>query len=529
MFPEPRRTPIKMDMGINLKVTSSPEQVVLENITGGTALTIKRQNNGTRISTCHSYGVYGIVTISKSSYLILVVDAIMRGMMYDHVVYEIKDVEIIQLKRERMESFKNEMKAVRRFLGNSGVYFSTYPLHKTLAVKKDDDTDFLFNALPLEKFLKYTGDQGSLFSVSCIQGFFGSVDVGSICLRLISRRSWRRVGARYFCRGSNAIGYVSNYVETEQIVYEGEKTTSFLQVRGSIPLIWEHVLGREYNPRIIISNKKVLHIADKVMRDKYGDVLYLNLIRNTGYEGMLHCEYEKELLGNNKKGVHFNFFEEGGIAEESTREKFLKLIEEDLSLFGYYIFGKPQNGVIRTNCIDCLDRTNISQFVIGELMLEKQISHFNVENKERFYEQLKNLWYNNGNSLSMQYSGSFALKSHLLSRRKQGVIDRLRDGAIGLHRYFINRLCHGSLQATYEILTTDLEGKSISLYRDSISAIKTLFLILVLTICTASWALTGIFIVSFLLSTLVISIITISIVAVFLDFLIQKPKGRRSQ
>lgn len=518
-----------MDTGINLKVTSSPEQVVLENITGGTTLAIKRQRIGTRRSICHSYGVYGVVTISKSSYLILVVDAIMRGMMYDHVVYEIKDVEIIQLKRERMESFRNEMKAVRRFLRNSGVYFSTYPLHKTIAIKKDDDTDFLFNALPLEKFLKHAGDQGSLFSVSCIQGFFGSVDVGSIRLRLISRRSWRRVGARYFCRGSDAVGYVSNYVETEQIVYEDEKTASFLQVRGSIPLIWKHVLGREYNPKIIIGNKKVLHIADKVLRDKYGDILYLNLIRNSGYEGMLHCEYEKELLGNNRKGVHFNFFEEGGIGEENTREKFLKLIEEDLSLFGYHGFGKLQNGVVRTNCIDCLDRTNISQFAIGELMLEKQVSHFNAENKEHLYEQLKNLWYNNGNSLSMQYSGSFALKSHFLSRRKQGVVDRLKDGAIGLHRYFVNRLCHGSLQTTYEILTTDLEGKSISLYRDTISAIKALFLILVLTVSTASWALTGIFIVSLLFSTLVISIVTIAIVVVFLDFLIQKPKGRGSQ
>ncbi|AFM98004.1 Sac-like phosphoinositide polyphosphatase [Encephalitozoon hellem ATCC 50504] len=518
-----------MDMGINLKVTTSPEKVMLENITGGVSLTIERQRVDARRSICHSYGVYGIVTISKSSYLILVVDAIMRGMMHDHVVYEIKDVEIIQLKRGSSENFRNEMRAVRRFLGGNGVYFSTYPLYKAMSAKKDDDVDFLFNSLPLQKFVKHAGGQSTLFSIYCIQGFFGSVDVGPICLRLISRRSWRRTGARYFCRGSDTTGYVSNYVETEQIVYEGEKATSFLQVRGSIPLIWEHALGREYNPKIIISNQKVLHIADKVLRDKYGDVLYLNLIRSSGYEGNIHCAYKNELLGNNKKGVHFNFFEEGGIVQGSTREKFLGLIEEAVTSFGYHGFGKLQSGVIRTNCIDCLDRTNISQFVIGELMFEKQISHFNIESKEHLFEQLKNLWYKNGNSLSMQYSGSFALKSHFLSRREQGVIDRMKDGAIGLHRYFVNRLCHGSLQVTYEILTTDLEGKSISSYRDNIRAIKTLFLILVLTTCTASWALTGIFVASFFLSVLTISAITVAIIVVFLDFLIQKPKGRRRQ
>ena len=32
-----------------------------------------------------------------------------------------------------------------------------------------------------------------------------------------------------------------------------------------------------------------------------------------------------------------------------------------------------QNGVARTNCIDCLDRTNAAQFVIGKLALGHQL------------------------------------------------------------------------------------------------------------------------------------------------------------
>lgn len=512
-------------MGTSLKVSTSPEEIMLENIDKNTTLILKRQKMDSGKSVYHSYGVYGIVTISKSSYLILVVDAVLRGMMYEHAVYEIQDVEIIRLKRSKTENFSSEMKEVRKFLRNTGIYFSTYPLHKSISIKKDDDLDFLFNSLPLERFLKHVGDQGSLFSLSCIQGFFGSIDVGAVCLRLISRRSWRRAGARYFSRGSDSSGYVSNYVETEQIVYEGEKTTSHLQVRGSIPLMWKHVLGREYNPKIVISNRKILHLADDIMRSKYGDVLYLNLIRSSGYEGELHDAYESELLGNNKKGVHFNFFEEGGIFEGDTQERFLGLVDETLSLFGYKGPESSQNGVIRTNCIDCLDRTNISQFIIGEHVLSKQLSHFDIGNKENIYDQMKYLWYKNGNSLSMQYSGSFALKSHFLSRRKQRPIDTLRDSAIGLQRYFINRLCHGSLQVTYEILTTDLEGKKVNLHRDRMGAIKTIFLFLLLTTCTASWAVTGIFVLSLLFSTLVTSIVTVVTMIVFLDFLIQKPKG----
>jgi hypothetical protein len=34
-------------------------------------------------------------------------------------------------------------------------------------------------------------------------------------------------------------GNVANYVETEQIITRGDSYTSFMQVRGSVPLFWE--------------------------------------------------------------------------------------------------------------------------------------------------------------------------------------------------------------------------------------------------------------------------------------------------
>jgi len=32
-----------------------------------------------------------------------------------------------------------------------------------------------------------------------------------------------------------------------------------------------------------------------------------------------------------------------------------------------------QNGVVRTNCIDCLDRTNAAQLIIGKCALGHQV------------------------------------------------------------------------------------------------------------------------------------------------------------
>ena len=46
-------------------------------------------------------------------------------------------------------------------------------------------------------------------------------------------------GARYVKRGIDDQGSVANFVESEQILrYEGY-TTSFVQIRGSVPAFWE--------------------------------------------------------------------------------------------------------------------------------------------------------------------------------------------------------------------------------------------------------------------------------------------------
>lgn len=73
------------------------------------------------------------------------------------------------------------------------------------------------------------------------------MDVYGSCieLTLISRRSSYFAGTRYLKRGTNEQGYVANDVETEQIICEpntgqriDEHFSSFVQHRGSIPLVW---------------------------------------------------------------------------------------------------------------------------------------------------------------------------------------------------------------------------------------------------------------------------------------------------
>ena len=46
---------------------------------------------------------------------------------------------------------------------------------------------------------------------------------------------------RFEVRGVDDDGHVANCVETEQMITMDNTCTSFLQIRGSVPLFWEQV------------------------------------------------------------------------------------------------------------------------------------------------------------------------------------------------------------------------------------------------------------------------------------------------
>lgn len=58
---------------------------------------------------------------------------------------------------------------------------------------------------------------------------------------LISRRSSQRAGTRFNTRGADLEGNVANFVETEVIIETSMGRSSFVQTRGSIPLLWQQL------------------------------------------------------------------------------------------------------------------------------------------------------------------------------------------------------------------------------------------------------------------------------------------------
>lgn len=73
-----------------------------------------------------------------------------------------------------------------------------------------------------------------------------------------------------------------------------------------------------------------------------------------------------------------------------------------------------QNGVLRTNCIDCLDRTNFAQYVHGLVALGHQLHTLGISGPpvvdidNPLAIELMEAYLNMGNTLALQYGGSEA-------------------------------------------------------------------------------------------------------------------------
>lgn len=74
--------------------------------------------------------------------------------------------------------------------------------------------------------------------------------------------------------------------------------------------------------------------------------------------------------------------------------------------------GSLQMGIIRTNCVDCLDRTNTAQFAIGKCALGYQLCALGVLDKPKLefdsdcVRILEELYEDHGDTLALQYGGS---------------------------------------------------------------------------------------------------------------------------
>uniref|UniRef100_A0AC34PZC8 SAC domain-containing protein n=1 Tax=Panagrolaimus sp. JU765 TaxID=591449 RepID=A0AC34PZC8_9BILA len=288
-------------------------------------------------------------------------------------------------------------------------------------------------------------------------------------------------------RGTDTTGNSANFVETEQILeydYNHDITrrvlTSFMQMRGSIPLYWTQRPNLRWQPLPLIkAAENQLDAYVKHMRlqlQNYGGKhVIVNLVNQKGREKSIGGELERVTIQANLdfvKYIAFDFHRECHAMNWDRLSILHELLFKDITEFGFFYSNishpsktKYQTGFIRTNCMDCLDRTNVVQSMVAKEALKQQLHYLgiidsstrSVDDLTDFSHIFKNLWADNGDECSKQYAGTGALKADFTRVGKRTFNGAINDGVNAITRYFKNNFADGYRQDAIDLFLGNVQ------------------------------------------------------------------------
>ncbi|KAI8946501.1 SacI homology domain-containing protein [Xylaria longipes] len=281
-------------------------------------------------------------------------------------------------------------------------------------------------------------------------------------ITVVSRRSVKRAGLRYLRRGIDDEGFTANSVETEQILStpsweSSSKIYSFVQVRGSIPLFFTQspyslkpIPVLKHSPE---ANFQAFSKHFNRMGDKYGSMQLVNLVERHGVEAIVGNEYEKNAEKYNQerpegtKPLGFEWFDFHSACRGMKFENVSQLLDtlgDKIEKTGSTVelnsgVERKQNGVLRTNCMDCLDRTNVCQSSFGKFMLDLQLKEEGFDMSAQLDQEnswFNTLWADNGDAISKQYASTAAMKGDYTRTRKRDYRGMVNDLGLSLTRFY---------------------------------------------------------------------------------------------
>ncbi|KAF2265672.1 hypothetical protein CC78DRAFT_183975 [Lojkania enalia] len=322
-------------------------------------------------------------------------------------------------------------------------------------------------------------------------------------MTLISRLSCRRAGTRFNARGIDDDGNVANFVETETIYWAPSGISfSYTQVRGSVPIFWEQQTGLLPGQQKITITRSpeatqpafdkhfeglelsygAIHVVNLLSAEKPSEMELTNRYRHHIRQSPLNDgNHEKasehELIRLTEYDFHAETRGPGGYEAASMIAQWIR---DSADGFAYYlseeteeharssgqeyIIRRPvtilqQEGVFRTNCLDCLDRTNLVQTIISKMALEIFLSHKSLSASSDFWVRHSSMWADNGDALSRIYAGTGALKSSFTRHGKMSLAGALADARKSATRMYINNFADKGRQNTIDMLLGRLMGQ----------------------------------------------------------------------
>lgn len=399
-----------------------------------------------------------------------------------------------------LQSMKHPCHDLKKLLSNGSFYYSSdFDLTSLLQTRgfgthslsfDNYQEEYMWNYFLMQETISFRDrlddrarqvldDEGFLTTV--IRGFaetFPSyINQLPVYLTIISKQSWKRAGTRFNARGMDDEGNVANFVETEFIMYSSEYCYALTEIRGSVPVFWEQDTSL-INPKVQITRsiEATQPIFDShflKLIERYGPIHIINLLSTKSSEAKLSKNY-REHLSNSKKIklgesvflTEFDFHRETKDEGFSAASKIKSLIESSLLENGYFSYDikqckviSMQRGVFRTNCLDCLDRTNLIQQFISRYAFKVFLDDFqliksnsqNIEDLE-WFQKHNNLWADHGDAISQIYTGTNALKSSFSRKGKMSLAGALSDATKSVSRMYINNFMDKNKQLNIDTL-----------------------------------------------------------------------------
>uniref|UniRef100_A0A3B4D7T4 SAC domain-containing protein n=1 Tax=Pygocentrus nattereri TaxID=42514 RepID=A0A3B4D7T4_PYGNA len=440
-------------------------------------------------------GIMGTIRLVAGMYLIVITRKRKVGNLFGHTVWKAVEFDMISYKKtilhltdSQMQDNKTFLSMINSVLNTDGFYFctdydlthtqqrlaNTSPDFQEMSLLERADQRFVWNGYLLRDFFAQP-EVSRFFAFPVVHGF---IAMKPCCINgkifewiLISRRSCFRAGVRYYVRGIDSEGHAANFVETEQIVQYNNSRAAFVQTRGSMPFFWSQRPNLKYKPKPQISGTTnhldgfQRHFDSQVLI--YGKQVILNLVNQKGSELPLEQAFAK-LVNTMENGmikyIAFDFHKECSKMRWHRLQILVDAVAEMQDEFGYFMLNSDgrvmseQSGTFRSNCMDCLDRTNVIQSLLARRSLQSQLQRMGVlhvgqkiEEQADFEKIYKNAWADNANACAKQYAGTGALKTDFTRTGKRTQWGLVMDGWNSMIRYYKNNFSDGFRQDSIDL------------------------------------------------------------------------------
>lgn len=292
---------------------------------------------------------------------------------------------------------------------------------------------------------------------------------------------------------------------------EKVQVLSYVQTRGSVPVNWAELNNLHYTPKLQIRGVESATDATRLHFDEqislYGDNYLVNLVNQKGREERVKAAYEQSVRllvsspaeskvasdktserfreiepterGQKMDRIHYIYFDFHHECRGMQWHRALLLLDklgDGLHNQGFFqsteggatsTVQSYQQSVVRSNCMDCLDRTNVVQSMLARWTLEKQMIQLGVLATHEDISNFKNfeLTFRNGTFPLGTLDPEPSLTPRSLGRQRRRRFPRLLRHRCPQNRLHAHRRPHQGrrprrpLQLHHPLLPQQLRGR----------------------------------------------------------------------